>query len=60
HKRPSARTVRMATPEDSHVLRQLIDQIDGELSTFNTVGAGSDQSLTSFSTSQVEEDHRSR
>ncbi|KAF9541507.1 hypothetical protein EC957_003005 [Mortierella hygrophila] len=42
----------MATPEDSHVLRQLIDQIDGELSTFNTVGAGSDQSLTSFSTSQ--------
>ncbi|KAK5814531.1 hypothetical protein F5H01DRAFT_346814 [Linnemannia elongata] len=42
----------MATPEDSHVLRQLIDQIDGELSTFNTVGAGSDQSLTSFTTSQ--------
>ncbi|KAF9130127.1 hypothetical protein BGW39_003409 [Mortierella sp. 14UC] len=42
----------MATPDDSHVLRQLIDQIDGELSTFNTLGAGSDQSLTSFTTSQ--------
>ncbi|KAF9105204.1 hypothetical protein BGX29_000479 [Mortierella sp. GBA35] len=42
----------MATPEDSHVLRQLIDQIDGELCAFNTVGGGSDQSLTSFATSQ--------
>ncbi|KAF9928622.1 hypothetical protein FBU30_002248 [Linnemannia zychae] len=42
----------MATPEDSHVLRQLIDQIDGELSTFNATGATSDSSLTSFTTSQ--------
>ncbi|KAG0280732.1 hypothetical protein BGZ95_009011 [Linnemannia exigua] len=42
----------MATPDDSHVLRQLIDQIDGELSAFNTIGAGSDQSLASFTTSQ--------
>ncbi|KAF9177646.1 hypothetical protein BGZ50_008502 [Haplosporangium sp. Z 11] len=38
----------MATPEDSSVLRQLIDQIDGELSTFNDIGGGaSDQSLSS-------------
>ncbi|KAF9115041.1 hypothetical protein BGX27_009159 [Mortierella sp. AM989] len=42
----------MATPEDSNVLRQLIDQIEGELSTFNGVSGGSDQSLTSFATSQ--------
>ncbi|KAF9154751.1 hypothetical protein BG015_012076 [Linnemannia schmuckeri] len=46
----------MATPEDSHVLRQLIDQIDGELFAFNTVGAGSDQSLASFTTSQAASD----
>ncbi|KAF9960392.1 hypothetical protein BGZ70_008619 [Mortierella alpina] len=43
----------MATPEDSNVLRQLIDQIDGELSAFNAVaGQGSDQSLDSFGASQ--------
>ncbi|KAF9357007.1 hypothetical protein BGX26_004381 [Mortierella sp. AD094] len=43
----------MATPEDSNVLRQLIGQIEGELSTFNGVsGGGSDQSLASFATSQ--------
>ncbi|KAG0253362.1 hypothetical protein BG011_006401 [Mortierella polycephala] len=42
----------MATPEDSNVLRQLIDQIDGELSTFNDVGGGpSDQSLSSYGAS---------
>ncbi|KAF9281205.1 hypothetical protein BGZ68_006794 [Mortierella alpina] len=43
----------MATPEDSNVLRQLINQIDGELSAFNTAaGQGSDHSLNSSGASQ--------
>ncbi|GJJ74393.1 hypothetical protein EMPS_06751 [Entomortierella parvispora] len=43
----------MATEEDSSVLQQLIDQIEGELSTFNPVGGnGSEQSLTSWTASQ--------
>ncbi|KAG0200927.1 hypothetical protein BGX28_006152 [Mortierella sp. GBA30] len=41
----------MATPEDSNVLRQLIDQIDGELSTFDDGRAGSEQSLDSLEVS---------
>ncbi|KAF9953946.1 hypothetical protein BGZ72_005051 [Mortierella alpina] len=49
----------MATPEDSNVLRQLIDQIDGELSAFTGAGQGSDQSINSSGTSQEQGNSRS-